>query len=1195
MTPSRVRDLHLSKILLTGLVFSLLLLVDIDTKAATIVVPNGGDLQSALNIAQCGDTIVLEEGAVFTVAGLEQPFQLKDKGACTGTDADWITLQGSNVATLPATLRTLSAQQAQVLNLPKLVSNTSTPALEAVAGAHHYRIIGIEIKNDSLGQGILNNGLVFAGITHGSSPPLTLARVPQKIEFDRVWVHSEEDGTDSEVATCLRGFLLGAADITVKNSRVAGFRAFASGTTNPQSTQAILIEKGPGPYTIHNNFLEAWFTSIFTGGGPQWITNQANVAPGATTSEATLSNVNNLAIGDYIAFQVSGQSSPYQVARVTSINGSTVSYTPQAGLDGGTTGNPLMVAPNSPGDAVWNGDTPKNLRITNNTFWKNSVVGLAAAAHGFYGKGHIEFKTATDTLVEGNDFSGFGAGFTITSRNQPNEATAGSNPWATITNLTFRNNRWSSGSAGGSGAVIGVQLSDNMATCVPGRNILFENNLFENLGVPLLSVAGSANVVFRHNTALGGLVSADISLVFAHSAANEGLRFEDNIVQNNEYGLNCSLGSTATCYPSYVISRNVILDNRTQAQKDFAGPLANRYPPGNFFPDTISQIQFIDIPNSQWGLASTSPYKGQGTNGTDPGVDMNALLAALAGVAPPAPTPTPTPGPSPDSTPTPTPTPAPSELVVWVDDALPAGATPHVTSENAWNWIGSSPDPFSGVLAHQSELVDGPHQHYFDGATDRLAIGAGDFLVAYVYLDPTSVPDEIMLQWREGDWNHRAYWGSNSIDLGTDGTESRRFMGPLPAAGQWVRLEVPASLVGLENKTINGLAFTLHGGSATWDRAGKISQAGPSPTPSPTPTLLLGPSVMLAKRDGQNLSNQIASSGGGSQPATMDAVSLAALQQFISEIQTACAHFNVERQVYPAALRIEVEIAAAVAQAFQAHDAALQNDIVSVRNHLRESINHLELSAVLISYGNIANPIDVASYLVRQHYVDFLDREPDQAGGDFWANQIISCGTIARCIEVKRINVSAAFFLSIEFQQTGYFVHRLYRSSYRRMPLRTEFMPDTLAVSRGVIVGTPGWEARLEASKQAFLQAWVQRPAFTGLYSNLTNGQYVDALIANLGVTISSAERDALVLDLGAGSSRANILGRLTEHQSLRSAEFNKAFVLMQYFGYLRRDPDSAGFNFWLDKLNRFGGDYGRADMVKAFLVSIEYRARFGQ
>lgn len=157
---------------------------------------------------------------------------------------------------------------------------------------------------------------------------------------------------------------------------------------------------------------------------------------------------------------------------------------------------------------------------------------------------------------------------------------------------------------------------------------------------------------------------------------------------------------------------------------------------------------------------------------------------------------------------------------VWVEDNLPAGAIPNGIGEG-WNWVGANPTPFSGALASQSNIVAGTHQHFFDSATDTLAINAGDKLMAYVYLDPANPPSEIMLQWNDGSWDHRAYWGANLIGWGADGTNSRRFIGPLPPAGQWVRLEVPASLVGLEGRTLNGLAFSMFNGRATWDYAGK--------------------------------------------------------------------------------------------------------------------------------------------------------------------------------------------------------------------------------------------------------------------------------------------------------------------------------------------------------------------------------------
>jgi hypothetical protein len=134
-------------------------------------------------------------------------------------------------------------------------------------------------------------------------------------------------------------------------------------------------------------------------------------------------------------------------------------------------------------------------------------------------------------------------------------------------------------------------------------------------------------------------------------------------------------------------------------------------------------------------------------------------------------------------------------------------------------------------VAHRSTVGAGEHQHYFYNAAATLPVAVGDTLFAYVYLDPANPPSEVMLQWWDGssdDW-HRAYWGANFIAFGTDGTVYRRFMGALPATGQWVRLSVPASQLGLEGKTLSGMAYTLYGGRATWDYAGKSSGGGTPP------------------------------------------------------------------------------------------------------------------------------------------------------------------------------------------------------------------------------------------------------------------------------------------------------------------------------------------------------------------------------
>jgi hypothetical protein len=158
--------------------------------------------------------------------------------------------------------------------------------------------------------------------------------------------------------------------------------------------------------------------------------------------------------------------------------------------------------------------------------------------------------------------------------------------------------------------------------------------------------------------------------------------------------------------------------------------------------------------------------------------------------------------------------------VVWLDDALPTGAQGYAERDR-WKW--QTALKVSGTRAHASVHTNGMHQHYFDNATATLNVGAGDILYTWVYLDPKRMPREIMLQWSDGSWEHRAYWGADMILFGTKGTASRRYMGPLPASGRWVRLKVPAAQLGLEGRSLKGMSFTLQGGMAFWDRTGKLT------------------------------------------------------------------------------------------------------------------------------------------------------------------------------------------------------------------------------------------------------------------------------------------------------------------------------------------------------------------------------------
>jgi hypothetical protein len=262
-----------------------------------------------------------------------------------------------------------------------------------------------------------------------------------------------------------------------------------------------------------------------------------------------------------------------------------------------------------------------------------------------------------------------------------------------------------------------------------------------------------------------------------------------------------------------------------------------------------------------------------------------------------------------------------------------------------------------------------------------------------------------------------------------------------------------------------------------------------------------------------------------------------------------------------------------------------------------------------------ANPIDATDFFVRQHYADFLSRVPDETGRTFWTNEIDSCGADAQCREVKRINVSAAFFLSIEFQDTGYYAYRAYKAAFpgnssrlRGFPLYRELWRDARQIGRDVVVGQMGWEARLAANKQAYAVEFVTRPEFLLRYpASQSPAEFVEGLNATAGGHLSQAERNQAAAELTAAGNtpagRAAVLTRVIENPTFKTGgEFNRAFVLMEYFGYLRRNPTDgpeglsfSGYDFWLAKLNGFGGDYIAAEMVKAFITSDEYRQRFGQ
>ena len=292
-------------------------------------------------------------------------------------------------------------------------------------------------------------------------------------------------------------------------------------------------------------------------------------------------------------------------------------------------------------------------------------------------------------------------------------------------------------------------------------------------------------------------------------------------------------------------------------------------------------------------------------------------------------------------------------------------------------------------------------------------------------------------------------------------------------------------------------------------------------------------------------------------------------------------------------------------------EAIVRDQTTFVRSDPEQLLNERVSWSVNVTAA--ANPIDGSEFFVTQHYRDFLSREPDAGGLQFWVQGIESCGTNAGCREVKRVDTSAAFFLSIEFQETGYFVYKTYKAAFgdlpgKPVPVRREsFMPDTRTIGNGVVVNVGNWREQLEANKNAYALAFVRRPDFRVAYPASMNGDdFVTKLNVNAGAVLDEGEKEQIanifVNVADPEEARARVLRFFAEDATLHQREFNKAFVLMQYFGYLQRNPDDApeatldfnGYNFWLGKLNQFG-NYRTAEMVKAFVTSLEYRQRFGQ
>jgi hypothetical protein len=582
----------------------------------------------------------------------------------------------------------------------------------------------------------------------------------------------------------------------------------------------------------------------------------------------------------------------------------------------------------------------------------------------------------------------------------------------------------------------------------------------------------------------------------------------------------------------------------------------------------------------------------------------------------------------------------------------------------------------------------------------------------------------------------------------------------------------PAHAVGIVDVTV-----TTSGGTSSTSASDQFTYTAPTPTPSPTvtptPTPTPGPNFVAFSSSNYNVDEfgghadvTVVRSGDASGTASVD---------YTTFDETLGVGHATQASDYEIALGTLTFAPGEVSKTFPV--LIVDDKLVEGNETIGLTLSNPAGTGVSLgtptsaevtildndSVGSTTNPADDPRFFARQHYLDFLNREPDTSGWDFWTGVITQCGTDAACTEVHRINVSAAFFLSKEFQNTGYLAYVTHRSAFGATAtgspapvLYNTFMHDVQELGKGYVDLQQGADQVLETNKVAYFNDFVTRPAFLAKYpANLTNQQFVDNLLAtanlspddyivnmtngqagtstttaagarrdtsfgtahfvwNSGQTaltmtgtvnnidftgtqsvdandnLSGANvhagssvgpgvtgpivfgfngtpqndtnpsdavltafasgiggtfiskwdapegngttlaaqlanlrgghayinfstfqfpngeirgdmpslvsfRDSLVTGLSGGSlTRAGVVRAVAENTFIQNREFNAGFVTMQYFGYLRRDPDAPGFNFWLTKLNSFGGNFVQAEMVKAFISSTEYRQRFG-
>jgi hypothetical protein len=568
--------------------------------------PANANLQAALSAAKCDVTIVLEAGTSY-VAPPQQSFILPNKSQCPAAGPDFITITTSDLAHLPPGTR---VKPENAPSMARIVTSSSMPAVYVNQLAHHYRFVGIEFTNiATTGQHAPNL------ILGGDYTPA--GQAPHHIEFDRCFFHPIEETTtpESPLRSVSHALALSGYYLKLTNSHISGF--MGRYITDPnQNIDSMGIIISSAPFTIENNYIAAWYNNILIGGSDPAApaSNQATVVGAATLTSATLSQSQNLAVGDFISFkQPVGENANGQVLTK---NGNSITFTRLQVNNNG--GNSLKdgVPPAAGAAAQWNGELPSDIQIRQNTFDK--PMGWKALMGTNQPKAWIEIKLADGLIIDGNVFQGYPSTVGATIKNQ-----AGSAPWSTVRDVAVTNNRFTSFSY-----PFIFNLLDELRVSTEGKNIIIANNLctgaggsrYYGISSKFLQLASGDNVQVYHNTCF------QESDIVGGIPTTRNFVFRDNITNYGTYGMNCMApGGFNRCWPGLKMMNNLVVDTRM----DKTSRLTDYYPANNYFLSSLNDIGLSDPWGGNYSLSSGSRYKNKASDGTDPGVDVDALNKAL--------------------------------------------------------------------------------------------------------------------------------------------------------------------------------------------------------------------------------------------------------------------------------------------------------------------------------------------------------------------------------------------------------------------------------------------------------------------------------------------------------------------------------------------------------------------------------------